>query len=44
MNPIDSAKQIWSDIQYRVHQAEVAFVKWAISISKDVIPMIDKLI
>lgn len=44
MNPIDSAKQIWQDIEYRVHQWEVAFVKWAISISKDVIPIIDKLI
>ena len=44
MHPIDSAKQIWQDIEYRVHQWEVAFIKWAISISKDVIPIIDKLI
>ena len=44
MHPIDSARQIWQDIEYRVHQWEVAFVKRAISISKDVIPIIDKLI
>ena len=44
MNPLDTMKQLNSDIEYRVNQAKLSFVNWAVSISKDVIPIIDKLI
>ena len=44
LHPLDTARNLWKDIKYRVHEWEVALLQWGISISKDVIPIIDKLI
>jgi hypothetical protein len=44
LHPLDTARNLWKDIKFRVHEWEVALLQWGISISKDVIPIIDKLI
>lgn len=44
LHPLDTARDLWKDIKFRVHEWEVALLQRWISISKDVIPIIDKLI
>ena len=44
LHPLDTARNLWKDIKFRVHEWEVALLQWGISIAKDVIPIIDKLI
>lgn len=44
LHPIESTRDLWKDIKYRVNQWEVALLQWGISIAKDVIPIIDKLV